>query len=147
MKKKEVKNLSLKILNGLDPSQIPVQINKLEILFCTKKTSQTLNNNYRNKNKPTDVLSFSNIETKNINSWETSLGTLVICLPVLFQQAKEFNVSRSMELLRLLTHGTLHLFGFDHENVPKATSNKMRRKESAIRNNLKSFTKQSFFSR
>lgn len=79
-----------------------------------------LNGMYRGKRKPTDVLSFPTQEKKikqfvlppgEVQDW----GDIFLCMPQIQRQAKEFGVSAKEEGTRMLVHGTLHLFGYDHE--------------------------------
>lgn len=75
-----------------------------------------LNTQYRSKKYATDVLSFT---VPELFSKMGILGELVICLPVLQAQAKAQKHSSAVELDVLLTHGVLHLLGFDHELGPR----------------------------
>ena len=88
---------------------------EVEIIGEAKMTH--LNTQYRKKKRPTDVLSFMAPEPFYSQG---VLGELVICLPVLKRQAKQRELSPEMELDILLTHGVLHLLGFDHEKTKKA---------------------------
>ncbi len=80
-----------------------------------RATIQQLNQDYRGKSYPTDVLSFSAPDPFPSLG---VLGELVIGLPVLKAQAKRLGHSASAELDVLLVHGLLHLLGFDHELGP-----------------------------
>lgn len=96
---------------------------EISILFCDDKFIQNLNNQYRNIDSPTDVLSFENGEHYNDedgNEWITA-GDIVISLETLPKNAEYFEVSQNEELKRLLVHGVLHLNGMDHgeEHVQK----------------------------
>jgi probable rRNA maturation factor len=84
------------------------EFSSLQIVFINRARSQKLNSKFRRKNKPTDVLSFAPTEAK-------SLGELALCVPILKEQAKDHKLSFNQEAGYLLTHGILHLFGFDHE--------------------------------
>lgn len=81
---------------------------EITCVFLTKKEMQILNNSFRKKNKPTDVLSFQPMETG-------SIGELVFCPDVLIGQAKKQKHSLSMELSYMFIHGLLHLLDYDHE--------------------------------
>lgn len=85
---------------------------QLEIVLVSAKKIQALNAKYRKLNKPTDVLSFAGAPKT------PSIGELVICWPVVKKQAKEFKVPALQELDRMVIHGLLHLFGYEHENSP-----------------------------
>lgn len=115
-----------------------------EISFCTPKEIQELNNQTRNKNAVTDVLSFPAagvsegeiVKRKNYPfdiDPETNgvfLGSIMICTQRAKEQAQEFGHSLSRELYYLAVHGMLHLFGFDHET--QADKQSMRQTEEAI---------------
>ena len=93
---------------------------------------QELNSSYRNKDKPTDVLSFALQDAKGPRCSGSALGDLVISVDTMVRQAREYEVTPRAELLRLLIHGTLHLLGYDHEGVTKSEAAKMRRLEKKL---------------
>jgi probable rRNA maturation factor len=80
---------------------------KVSVSFVPVSAMKDLNRTYRKKNKPTDVLSF------NMNEGGI-LGDVVICPSVARQNAKKYGVSLRSEVARLVTHGLLHLLGYDH---------------------------------
>lgn len=83
---------------------------------------QRLNNEFRNIDKVTDVLSFpifteeelKNVEEIYIDEEELSIGDIVICLEVIEKQAEEYGTGFNREMLYMITHGICHLLGFDH---------------------------------
>ena len=90
---------------------------EISILFCNDEFIQNLNNEYRQIDSPTDILSFVNGATYEDESgveW-FSAGDMIISLETLPKNAEYFGVSQNEELKRLLIHGTLHLNGYDHE--------------------------------
>lgn len=101
--KSVVKNLSAKKIKSKDNLE-----KDLIIVFVTSAKMKKLNSQFRGKNKHTDILSFEPIE-------ESSLGELVLCLPVLKKQAKDHELSLNHEIGYMLIHGILHLLGYDHE--------------------------------
>ncbi|MDD4477370.1 MAG: rRNA maturation RNase YbeY [Patescibacteria group bacterium] len=80
-----------------------------------------INREYRGKNAITDVLSFAWEEDEKIKSdfW----GQIYICYPRIKKQAESFGVSEQEEFVRILTHGILHLLGYDH--IAKKQADKM----------------------
>ena len=76
---------------------------------------QELNREHRGKDEPTDVLSFPIDEDEGLVGVTRLLGDIVICVPVLVQQAADNDVAVGDELVDLLAHGTLRLLGHDHE--------------------------------
>lgn len=119
-----------RILNASALSLIPASVTDVSIIFTDDSEIHELNRDYRGKDKPTDVLSFSMREGGHPS--ETMLGDLVISVDTAKVQAKKYGVSFRDEIRRLLIHGTLHLLGYDHENVSKAEAQKMRRLERRL---------------
>lgn len=80
--------------------------------------SQQLNNTYRHKNKPTNVLSFpAELEAEIDDPW---IGDLVVCAPLVAQEAAEQGKTLEAHWAHLIIHGTLHLIGYDHETDAQA---------------------------
>lgn len=79
--------------------------------------SQQLNLEYRRKDKPTNVLSFLSEIPEEILPMLAArpLGDLVICIPVVLQEAAEQHKVPVEHFTHMLVHGTLHLLGYDHE--------------------------------
>lgn len=91
-----------------------------------------LNQTYRNKDGPTNVLSF---EFDAPVATEISLlGDIVICAPVVLTEAKEQNKSLMAHWAHMAVHGTLHLLGYDHQNDEEAVV--MEAKETEILKHL-----------
>jgi rRNA maturation RNase YbeY len=100
----------------------------IEVEILGKAAMSKLNHEARGKNQPTDVLSF---ELPQSFRNQGLLGQLVICLPVLKEQAKAMGHTEGRELEVLVVHGLLHLLGFDHEKSPQS-ARQMGRLESKI---------------
>jgi probable rRNA maturation factor len=79
--------------------------------------SQQLNFAYREKDKPTNVLSFPSDLPEEILLIlpNKPLGDLVICLPVVLSEADEQGKTPKEHFAHLVVHGVLHLLGYDHE--------------------------------
>ena len=91
---------------------------ELSILFCNDKKITELNKQYRSKNEPTDILSFSLGETVENDREKIYLpGDIVISLETLSENSKYFNTPKDEELRRLIIHGILHLDGMDHKSL------------------------------
>jgi probable rRNA maturation factor len=91
----------------------------LSVLLCGNAYIRDLNARYRNRDEPTDVLSFALGESAaGENAGETRYlpGDIVLSLQALAENAEYFKVSEDEELRRLLIHGILHLDGMDHES-------------------------------
>lgn len=75
---------------------------------------RTLNRQFRGVDATTDVLSFSQLEAGR-GPGHQLLGDIVISLPLAAARARRWRCSLDDELAVLLTHGALHLLGFDHQ--------------------------------
>ena len=75
---------------------------------------QELNNKYRKKNSPTNVLSFTNEDiSKSITG---DLGDIAISYQYLEEVSRQQNKKFDDHLIHMLIHGVYHILGFDHEN-------------------------------
>lgn len=79
--------------------------------------SHELNFYYRQKDKPTNVLSFASELPDDIARMleQKPLGDLAICIPVVLQEASEQQKTVEAHFAHMVVHGTLHLMGYDHE--------------------------------
>ena len=87
------------------------------LTFCTDSEIHEINKEYRNIDKPTDVITFAlffDDDIKTIIENTAELGDIIISTETAEKQAKENNLTLEQELTVLLTHGVLHLLGFDH---------------------------------
>jgi len=82
---------------------------------------QTLNRQYRQKDKPTNVLSFPMVQAdlldtidQNSDDGEVLLGDIVLAHGVCAAEAAERAISLEDHATHLIVHGTLHLLGYDH---------------------------------
>lgn len=85
---------------------------QVSIEVVDKSTSQDLNNTYREKDHPTNVLSFP-LELPEFVK-EDLIGDLAICAEVVEEEAKQQNKTLQNHWAHLTIHGTLHLLGYDH---------------------------------
>jgi probable rRNA maturation factor len=113
--KKRVRGVESKLLSKIAHRALEVLgLSKVELSIVLVSDAQIkrLNKLYRNKDKPTDVLSFPIGE--KVNGW-LILGDIVISVDTAKRQAQELGYSLEEELKRLLVHGLVHLLGYDHE--------------------------------
>jgi probable rRNA maturation factor len=111
---------------------------ELGLFITNQEKVQELNWTYRNKNEPTDVLSFymipEPVQKKDIFITAPDnirhLGEVVISYPQAVIQARENKHTVKKEITVLLIHGILHLLGYDHEK-PK-DEKRMKPRETAI---------------
>ncbi len=88
----------------------------LSINLVGEKKIKTLNKFYRNRDSVTDVISFALHDSTPFLGEKEDLGDIFICLSQVKRQAKENEINFEEEFVRILTHGVLHLLGFDHKN-------------------------------
>jgi probable rRNA maturation factor len=92
----------------------------LSLLFCGDSCIRSLNARYRQRDEPTDILSFPMGETLEEQGERRYLsGDIVVSLETWMENARFFGVSPDEELRRLLIHGILHLDGMDHPTNEK----------------------------
>ena len=95
----------------------------ITIRIVDENESKSLNYNYRNQNKPTNVLSF-------ILSENPLIGDIVLCHPVIKKEASSHNKKILSHYAHLLIHGYLHLIGYSHDK--KQDAEEMEKKEIQI---------------
>ena len=114
----------------------------VSVTLTNLENIQKLNNEYRNIDKPTDVLSFPMFEKEELEEivknkhWEYSdiLGDMVISIEQVKKQAKEYGHSFERELSYMIVHSFYHLMGYDH--IKEDDKEKMRPKEEFVLNEL-----------
>jgi probable rRNA maturation factor len=94
---------------------------EIAVRLTSDEEVQTLNRQYRQKDKPTNVLSFPMVQpdlletvTQNSDDGEVILGDIVLAHGVCVAEAAERQVSVEDHATHLIVHGTLHLLGYDH---------------------------------
>lgn len=106
---------------------------ELSVALVSDKRIKELNKIFRDKNQPTDVLSFP-YEPDQYDYLETEnfLGDIVISLETAQKQATENSLTLENEIKQLILHGILHLCGYDHET----DDGEMNTKELILREKL-----------
>lgn len=105
----------------------------VSIILSDEEYIQKINNEYRKIDKVTDVLSFPMFEKEEIQdakSHKEALGDIIVCIPKVESQAKEYEHSFEREFAYMLVHGFYHLMGYDH--IQEKDKEKMRDKEEII---------------
>ncbi len=94
---------------------------EISIRLTSDDEVHTLNKQYRQKDKPTNVLSFPMVQadlletiTQNSDDGEVLLGDIVLAHGVCFAEAAERGISVEDHATHLMVHGVLHLLGYDH---------------------------------
>ena len=115
----------------------------ITITLTTPEKIRQINNEYRQIDKATDVLSFPMFEKSELDEkikkqeflHEDVLGDIIISVQKVEEQAKEYGHSFERELSYMLVHGFYHLMGYDH--IEEEDKKIMRPKEEKILNELK----------
>ena len=104
------------------------QRNSVVIRIVDNEESRQLNRDYRGVDKPTNVLSFPFEAPAEFT--DEFLGDLIICAPVVRQEAEQQNKPLEAHWAHMVVHGMLHLQGYDHQDDQQAEE--MERLESEI---------------
>ncbi len=111
---------------------LSIEDKELSILLTGDEEMTGLNRAFRNRNRTTDVLAFSQLEGERGGLHPRVLGDVVISLPTARRQARERRHTLMHELTVLLVHGTLHLLGHEHEGTDRQTAAAMRREQKRL---------------
>lgn len=110
-----------KAINGVIKHFGLTQEIEISVLFTDAEGIKQINNDYRNVDSVTDVLSFPQFEYETPGVLEIDfeqgsipLGDIVLNLEKIYSQAEEFGHSREHEAGYLTIHSMLHLLGYDH---------------------------------
>jgi probable rRNA maturation factor len=103
---------------------------QVTVRFVAAEEGRRLNHDFRGKDYPTNVLSFSYVPPPAL------AGDLVVCAPVARREAQEQGKAVEAHFAHLIVHGMLHLQGFDHENESDAAAMEERERETMARLNL-----------
>ena len=114
---------------------------EVSVTFVDDKGIKELNNKFRKKDAPTDVLSFPLFDYEGdsdeplFDELSNNLGDIVISLERAMAQANEFGHSFEREVAFLVAHSMLHLLGYDHETSDEDDAD-MRKRQSDIMERL-----------
>jgi len=91
----------------------------VDLTIVNNEEIHVINRDYRNVDRPTDVISFAFLDDENEKSYlhedvPASLGAIIISYEKAEEQAKEYGHSLFREMSFLFVHGLLHLLGYDH---------------------------------
>ena len=108
---------------------------EISVTFVDNDRIHELNKQYRNKDMPTDVLSFPMGENGQYDIDEDNgckvLGDIVISMQLAMEQAELYGHSLQREVAYLTVHSMLHLLGYDHEGSGLEAV-RMREREEAV---------------
>ncbi len=110
----------------------------ITVTFTNPENIQNINKEYRNIDKPTDVLSFPMFQKEELDKkiqkkdfqYQDILGDIIISISKVEEQAKEYGHTFERELSYMLVHGFYHLMGYDH--IEEQDKEEMRIKEEKI---------------
>lgn len=93
-----------------------------EIILCLmeQKEIQQLNKQFRQKDKPTNVLSFPNQPFADTTNDHAILGDIALCPAIIETEAKEQNKPLMAHWAHMCIHSVLHLLGYDHQTDTEA---------------------------
>jgi len=98
---------------------------QLSIALVDNQTIKRLNRQYRNKNKPTTILSFV---------YSKTAGEIILSIPEIRKKSREIGMNWQKFFCRILIHGLLHLCGYRHSNQEQ--TKQMEKMEEKILNEL-----------
>lgn len=122
-------------LTALPAPLLPAaRVAEMTLLLTTDKAVQTLNHDYRGKNKPTNVLSFPHYARRDLirlgkKGEELYVGDIAVAYAYTAKEAKAEGKLLLDHVTHLMIHGLLHLFGFDHDTAAKASKMEKLEKE------------------
>ena len=107
---------------------------EVSVTFTDNEGIHALNREYRNVDRPTDVLSFplSDGEDYDTDGDAVLLGDIVISLERAQTQAEEYGHSFEREVAFLTVHSRLHLLGYDHETSPEDERDMFARQDEIL---------------
>ncbi len=114
------------ILNALDCPD-----GELSILIVNDSRIEALNEQYFNRDGPTNVISFPMREGIFTNITPQLLGDVVISVETAYREGINAEISVEERFMQLLIHGILHLFGYDHETTEQEAL-KMKKKSEEL---------------
>ena len=145
--KEEYKKLIEKVVDTCFKEENLIYTNLyLNVILTNPENIRIANKEYRNIDKETDVLSFPMFQKQEIEELiekskteeqvvEDVLGDIIISIPKVEEQAKDYGHSFERELAYMVVHGFYHLMGYDH--IKEEDKKEMRPKEEKILNKLK----------
>ena len=107
--KRLLRSRAIRLLREIDCASSELSLNLMSDVEIAR-----LNERYRHKQGPTDVLAFSLLEGEGAEYRGVLLGDVVVGIETAERQARRGRRTLDDELARLVIHGTLHLIGYDH---------------------------------
>lgn len=102
-------------LNGFDFKTI-----SFDFLYCDSEKTHEINREYREKDYPADIITFAifaDSEEKFVFDGEINLGEVIIAIDKVEENVLKNGTTFDYELSFLISHGIMHLLGFDHQTM------------------------------
>lgn len=128
--------LSLSVQYAVDPRGLPLRASvrrwvratyagaaQVTVRFVAEEEGRTLNRGYRGNDRATNVLSFSYAPDPFL------VGDIVVCVPLVIDEAARQGKSSAAHFAHLIVHGMLHLQGYDHEVEADAAEMEARERD------------------
>jgi len=106
---------------------------ELSILLTDDAGIESINREYFNRPRPTNVISFSMVEGEfsDVNPEASMLGDIVVSVETAVREAREAGIPEWERIAELLVHGLLHIVGYDHE-APDADTAAMEARSARL---------------
>lgn len=141
----DVEEIASKVIEGaLEQEKCPYEV-IVSVLLTDNERIHVMNREFRNVDRPTDVLSFPNVDYAepadfsgieemiedyfDPESGELCLGDIVISVDKVYEQAKEYGHTPLREYAFLIAHSMLHLLGYDHIEPQEAVIMESKQEE------------------
>jgi probable rRNA maturation factor len=141
----DVEDIAEKVINeALEYENCPYEV-IVDVTITDNEGIHAMNNEFRGIDRPTDVLSFPNVDYENPadfsgiedmaedyfdpESGELCLGDIVISVDKVYEQAKDYGHSPKREYAFLIAHSMLHLLGYDHMEPKEAKVMEQKQEE------------------
>lgn len=125
---RQLKKVATRILSALGcPEET-----ELSVVIVGDRSIRCINREYLDRDRPTNVISFSQREGDCASIAAHILGDVIISADTSAREADAGGMAQFERLCFLLMHGILHLCGFDHERSGEAEAARMEKKEEAL---------------
>ena len=129
---KEVENWAIKCLGELG-----YEDTEMSVLLVSDEHIRDLNRRYLSRDRPTNVISFS--QQEGMGPAGNHLGDVVISIDTAKTEAMEAGMDMRSRLVELLVHGICHLAGYEHEGVNDVQAKEMARVEKMLIQKIKGY--------
>lgn len=115
------KSVRTTMLMAPQPERIRAKAIEISVLLANDDLMHVLNREYRNKDNPTNVLTFASLDSEDFFIGDTvGLGDVALSYQTIDREAREEGRFFRDHLMHLVVHGTLHLLGYNHKQEGEA---------------------------